>query len=242
MLVRKASANPVELSYHTMRRMVGLLALALPVTLAAGTILAALLIHGHLPHPLLQRSISDYYYTPMRDFYVGCLCVIAAFLACARGCDLHEAVTGYMAGVCALGVACFPAFNPRSGRYTHGDLVLGVIHNVFAALMYLTLSYICIFLFHKSSRAQLITRHQRERNRIYAASGLVMVACMIAMTSLTIQANIARHHPSHLLFWCESCALCSFGIAWLTRGEGFMRDKRHMVSHSAERERKVASF
>jgi hypothetical protein len=241
MLPRRSSTNPVALSYYTMRRMVGLLALALPFALAAGSILAALLLSGQLPHPLLQRSISDYYYTPMRDLYVGSLCAIAAFLACSRGHDLHEEVTGYLAGVCVLGVACVPSFNPRSSRYTHGDFIFGMIHNVFAALMYLTLAYICIFLFRKSSPAQLFTRRQRDRNRIYAASGLVMVACMIVMTSLTIQTTIERRHPSHLLFWCESCALCCFGIAWLTKGEGFMRDKRQMPNHDAGRPREVAS-
>ena len=87
MLPRSTSTNPVVLSYYTMRRMVGFIALALPFALAAGSILAALLGSGHLPHPLLQRSISDYYYTPMRDIYVGSLCAIAAFLACSRGYD-----------------------------------------------------------------------------------------------------------------------------------------------------------
>src|SRR5580692_1141392 len=151
MLPRSASTNPVVLSYYTMLRMVGLLALALPFALAAGSILAGLLISGHLPHPLLQRSISDYYYTPMRDLYVGSLCAIAAFLASSRGYDLRDEITGYLAAVCAIGVACFPSFNPRSTLFTHWEFAFGLVHTVFAALMYLTLAYICIFLFRKSS-------------------------------------------------------------------------------------------
>ena len=186
MLPRTTSTNPVVLSYYTMRRTVGVLALALPFALAAGSILARLFISGHLPHPLLQRSISDYYYTPMRDFYVGSLCAIAAFLACSRGYDLRDEITGYLAGVFALGVACFPSFNPRSIRYTQLEIVFGLLHTAFAALMYLMLAYICIFLFRKSSPQKTLTRRKQDRNRIYVVCGLIMVVCMIVMVSLTM--------------------------------------------------------
>ena len=240
MLPRSTSTNTVVLSYYTMRRMVGLIALALPFALAAGSILTALLGSGHLSHPLLERSISDYYYTPMRDYYVGSLCAIAAFLACSRGYDLHDEITGYLAAACVLGVACCPSFNPRSIRYTQLDFVFGLIHTAFAALMYLMLAYICIFLFRKSSSKKPFTHRKRDRNRIYVASGLIMVACMIAMVSLTILKVVERRHPSHWLFWCEALALGAFGVAWLTKGEGFMRDKRHQPDHVVGHHREVA--
>jgi hypothetical protein len=241
MLPRSTSTNPVVLSYYSMRRMVGLIALALPFALAAGSILTALLSSGHLPHPLLERSISDYYYTPMRDIYVGSLCAIAAFLACSRGYDLHDEITGYLAGGCALGVACFPSFNPRSSRFTQGEFGFGLVHTACAALMYLTLAYICIFLFRKSSPEKSFTHRKRDRNRIYVASGLIMVACMAAMVGLTIRSVVERHHPSPWLFWCEALANCAFGVAWLTKGEGFMRDKRHNHDHAIRHHREVAS-
>lgn len=227
MLPRSASTNPVVLSYYTMRRMVGLIALALPFALAAGSILITLLASGHLPDPLLERSISDYYYSPMRDYYVGSLSAIAAFLACSRGYDLHDEITGYIAAAFVLGVACCPPFNPRGIRYTHSDFVFGLVHTAFAALMYLMLAYVCIFLFRKSSPTKPFTRRKRDRNRIYVVCGLIMVACMIAMVGLTIRSVVERRHPSPWLFWCEALANCAFGVAWLTKGEGFMRDKRH---------------
>jgi len=241
MLPRSTSTNPVVLSYYTMRRMVGYIALALPFALAAGAILAALLLSGHLPHPLLERSISDYYYPSMRDYYVGSLSAIAAFLACSRGYDLHDEITGYLAAAVTLGVACCPSFNPRSAYYTPLDFAFGLIHTAFAALMYLMLSYICIFLFRKSSPAKPFTRRKRDRNRIYAASGLIMVACMMTMVGLTIRSVLERRHPSHWLFWCESLALGAFGVAWLTKGEGFMRDKRHQPDHAVGHHRTVQS-
>ena len=238
MLSRSTSTNPVVISYYTMRRMVGFVALILPFALAAGSILAALLGPAHdFPHPLLQRSLSDYYYTPMRNLYVGSLCAIAAFLACARGYDLRDEITGYLAGAVTFGVACCPTFNPRGVNYTQLDFAFGFIHTVLAALMYLLLSYICMFLFRKSSPEKPLTRRKRNRNRIYQTAGLIMIACMMAMTGLTIRSVVERRHPSPWLFWCESLALFAFGIAWLTKGEGSMRDRPrdqlHAVPHRA---------
>jgi UDP-N-acetylmuramyl pentapeptide phosphotransferase/UDP-N-acetylglucosamine-1-phosphate transferase len=242
MLPRSTSSNPVVLSYYTMRRMVGLIALTLPLGLAAGSILTALLGPAHqLPHPLLQRSISDYYYTSMRDYYVGSLFAIAAFLACSRGYDLHDEITGYLAGACVLGVAVCPSFNPRGTYYTSQDFAFGFLHTVFAALMYLFLSYICIFRFRKSSSEKHPTRRKQHRNRIYGISGVIMVVCMVIMVGLTLRSVIELRHPSRWLFWCETVALCAFGVAWLTKGEGFMRDKPRNHVRAAGHRRVVAS-
>jgi hypothetical protein len=64
---------------------------------------------------------------------------------------------------------------------------------------------------------------------------------MIAMVGLTIRSVVERRHPSPWLFWCEALANCAFGVAWLTKGEGFMRDKRHQPDLEVGRRREVAS-
>ena len=229
-----ASKNPAVLSYHTMRRAVGLIALSLPFGLALGSVLFGFFGPMHaLPHPLLQRSISDYYYTPMRDYYVGSLCAIAAFLASSRGYDLADEIGGYLAGALTLGVALFPPVNPQSALYTHFQVDIGFIHSGFAALMFLVLAYFCIFLFRKSAPERPITRRKRHRNRIYGACGLTIIFCMVVMVTLTLRAVVHARHPSPLLFWFESLALAAFGIAWLTKGEGILKDKPHNHLHPA---------
>jgi hypothetical protein len=223
-----ASKNPAVLSYYAMRRAVGLIALSLPIALALGSILAALAGPAHvLPHPILQRSISDYYYTSMRDYYVGSLCAIAAFLACSRGYDLNDEIAGYLAGALTFGVALFPPVNPRSAQYTHLQVEIGFIHTGFAALMFLVLAYFCIFLFRKSSPEKPFTRRKRHRNSIYGACGFTIIVCMVAMVTLTVKAVLEAHHPSPALFWFEGTALAAFGIAWLTKGEGILKDRPH---------------
>lgn len=232
MLPRKTTRNPAVLSYYTMRRAVGLIALTLPLALATGVILSSLLGSAHrLPHPLLERSISDYYYTPMRDYLVGSLCAIAAFLACSRGYDRQDEIIGYMAGAFTFGVAFFPSFDPRSARYTHIDVEFGYIHTAFAALMFLALAYFCIFLFRRSSPEKPFTRRKLHRNRVYGVCGLIMMICIVLLVSITLNAIAERRRPSPLIFWCEAVALAAFGVAWLTKGEGILRDKPHNHSH-----------
>ncbi len=209
-----------------MRRAVGLIALTLPLAIASGSILSSFLGPLHaLPHPLLERSISDYYYTPMRDYLVGSLCAIAAFLACSRGYDVQDEILGYLAGAFTFGVAFFPSFDPRGVRLTPLDVPYGYIHTVFAALMFLVLAYFCIFLFRRSTPDSQLTRRKRHRNRIYGACGLVIVVCLFLIVALTLGASLDHRRPSPALFWCESLALAAFGVAWLTKGNGILRDK-----------------
>jgi hypothetical protein len=92
-----------------------------------------------LPQPILQRSISDYYYTPVGNYLVGSLAVIAAFVFCSRGYDLSDEITGYLAGASTLGVAILPPVNPRGG-YTQLQVDIGFAHTGFAALMFLPFS------------------------------------------------------------------------------------------------------
>jgi hypothetical protein len=211
-----------------LRKLVGIIALALPFALAGGSIAVGLLGPEHdLPHPLLQRSISDYYYTPVGDLFEGSLWVIAFFLVCSRGYDRHDVISGYLAGFFTLGVALFPSFNPRLARYTHFQIRMGYVHTAFAALMFLSVAYFCLFLFRRSAQDRRKTRRKRMRNRIYGTCGVVILACMVTMVSLTLKGIADWLRPLYPLLCCESLALFAFGVAWLTKGEGLLRDLPH---------------
>ncbi|MFP5248686.1 MAG: DUF998 domain-containing protein [Acidobacteriota bacterium] len=209
-----------------MRRVVGVIALALPFALAGGTILLSLLGPNHrLPHPLLQAAISDYLYTPVGTLYVGSLAGIAMFLMSSRGYDRADEVAGYLAGIFAMGVALFPSEDPRVTRYTRLQIRIGYVHSAFAVLMFLSIAYFCLFLFRRTTPGRRITRRKQHRNRIYAACGAVILACTAVMVGLTLFEDDPRLAPYHLFLISESLALFAFGIAWLTKGEGFLRDR-----------------
>src|SRR5580704_17911032 len=84
------------LSYLALRKAVGVVALALPFVLA----IPYWLLQNHA----LESSISGYYYTGMRNLFVGSLCAISMFMLCARGYDVKDEIAGVFASLCALGV------------------------------------------------------------------------------------------------------------------------------------------
>ena len=68
----------VLVSYLTLRRVVGVLGVLLPVVVAGGCFVLGACTE-------LQDSISDYYGTEMRDVFVGVLFAIGWFLFSYRG-------------------------------------------------------------------------------------------------------------------------------------------------------------
>ena len=107
---------------------------------------------GDLPPRLIETSISAYYYTGMRTLFTGSLCAIATFMLCTRGYDRKDALADIFSGICAIGVAFFPTA-PAGGASDHQRHV-GWVHYSFAALLFLTLTYFCLFLFTMSAQGR----------------------------------------------------------------------------------------
>ena len=92
------------ISYIALRRCIGVLGMALPVVCIFG---------GWLFSNLeAQRSISFYYHTNMRDFFVGLLASVAMFLATYRGYETIDRIVSMLSGAAALGIAFFLKLAP----------------------------------------------------------------------------------------------------------------------------------
>jgi len=83
-----------------LRKAIGIIGISLPFVLAFGKII--------LGSPGIQSSISGYYYTGMRDVFVGSLCAIAVFMMSYKGYDHRDELAGDLACAFASGVALFP--------------------------------------------------------------------------------------------------------------------------------------
>jgi hypothetical protein len=189
------------MQYMALRRLVGVVGMAMPIALLVGE---KILQPGPLP-----GSISAYYYTDMGRVLVGCLCAISCFLAVYRGYD-RDYIPIRIAAVCAVGVAWFPT----------GAGVVGVLHGIFAAGMFLCLAYICLFLFTRSEE-RYPKRRKRERNTVYSVCGYAIVTCLILVgPALWIHAL----GPLHPVFWLETAAIESFGVSWLVKGQAILPD------------------
>lgn len=208
--------NPVVLSYLALRKAVGYVAVGLPFALA----ITWWFVHGH---HRLQSSISAYYYTGMRNLFVGSLCAISMFMLCCRGYDLQDEIAGIFSAFCALCVAFLPTTPEYNPTEIQGEI--GDAHYVFAALLFLTLAYFCLALFTKSSHPETMTRNKRRRNNIYIGSGYAILASIALIVISKIPAVHSRVENLDLVFWFETTALIAFGIAWLTKGEAFLKDE-----------------
>jgi hypothetical protein len=196
-----------------LRKAIGIIGISLPFVLALGKML--------LDSPGIQDSISAYYYTIMRDVFVGSLCAIAVFLMSYRGYERRDDVAGDIACAFALGVALFPT--TPAGQATSAT---GAIHLACAAGFFLTLAYFSLVLFRMTAPGGTPTPRKLQRNRVYTVCGYTILASIAMIVVVLVlfppDAPIRKLDP---LFWLESLAVVAFGVSWLTKGEAILADE-----------------
>lgn len=220
-----STQNPLNgelvISYLTLRKAIGYLGILMPIIVRLG----AYLFEG-IPS---NDSISAYYYTGMRDVFVGTLFANGVFLFCYRGPDTQDNVLTNIAGLSAVAIGLFPmdpaynkiilerfpAINDPGCYQNHG--VLGY-HIYVVATFFAILSYLAIFRFTKSNQPQ-ITKQKKSRNKVYIVCGIVMLISLGAIVLIKATGKTSS------IFWPETVAIVAFGIAWLTKGQAILKDK-----------------
>jgi hypothetical protein len=206
-------ASTHVISYMGLRQVVGLLAIALPLVLVIGEIL--------LDGPGMERSISAYYYTSMRDVMVGTLCAIAIFLLSYRGYDRRDDIAGDLACAFAVGIALFPTA-PQVGA-SSAQLLAGQVHSLCAGAFFLTLAYFSYCLFTKGDNTS--TPRKVWRARIYRTCGVIILLCAIGLGAVKLLPEDSPLHQLSPVFWFEAVGIWAFGWSWFTKGEGILRDE-----------------
>jgi hypothetical protein len=208
-----SSEQPLVRSYLFLRKGVGIIGVALPFVLILGKIV--------LESPGISGSISAYYYSVMRDVFVGSLWAIAVFLICYRY-DVPDDIASTLAGICAIGVSLFPTAPDVDA--TARQSAIGWAHLSFASCFFLILALMVIFLFRRTDQENP-TRRKQQRNIVYLSCGSAILACVVFAAFIVLVPSLAgvtwlqRLHP---IFWLESLSIFSFGIAWFVKGETFI--------------------
>jgi hypothetical protein len=200
-------------SYLSLRKAVGMIGLALPFVLALGKLL--------LEGPGLEGSVSGYYYTPMRDVFVGSLCAIAVFLWTYKGYDWRDDVAGNVASVAAVGVALFPT---APAEATAREALIGSLHLAAAAVFFLALAYFSLALFRQSDERNP-TPEKLQRNKVYTACGYTILGCLALIAALGVLPDVEAVERLAPVFWLEALAIVAFGVSWLTKGEAILKDR-----------------
>jgi len=198
-------------SYMALRKAVGLIGIFLPFVLMLGVFLI-------FRTDVLQDSISHYYYTGMRDVFVGALCAVALFMFFYAGYDKLDNWLGHAAGLFALGVAWFPATEMGQADLT------GIIHNISAALLFTIFAIFALFQFPKTNPDKDPTPEKLKRNTIYKISGVIIIVCIVVI-AFYVWFIRQRYPIPQFIYWAETVALVAFGTTWLVKGEALLGDK-----------------
>lgn len=145
---RSPGRNQLIVSYMLLRQTVGWI----------GTLLPAVLLVGVAISSAASRpgSMSGYYYTDMRNIFVGALCALGVFLGAYAGYDEVDRWITNIAGLGAIGVAFCPT-KPAvcaagtqacpASSVTHlstSQQLVGDIHLVFAATTFIALGLMAL--------------------------------------------------------------------------------------------------
>ncbi|MCW3071114.1 MAG: hypothetical protein JWO44_1004 [Bacteroidetes bacterium] len=213
----RPSNDQLIINYMILRKIVGLLGIALPFIL---------LFYSLIMKEGLQISISHYYHTDMRNIFVGTLCMVSVFLYSYKGFDHRDKITSRLACIFGLGVAFFPTTFKTIGNCEASTNFIGYIHLACACGFFLSLTYYSLFLFTESDKKKTEqTLEKRIRNIIYKICGSVMLICVVVIILYLFLPGLrCRFYHLKPVFWSEAVALWAFGFSWFVKGEAILKD------------------
>ena len=159
--------------------------------------------------PLLH-SVSAYYHEGglVRDWFVGSLVAVGAFLILYKGFSERENLLLNVAGCSAIGVALFPT---KDVGEDWG--LVSIAHFAFAATFFVCIVFVCWKL--SSDTLSLIEDPVRRLRlwKFYRIIAGAMVVLPIAAVGLLTLLGLARVR----LFALEAIVIFVFGIYWLVK-------------------------
>lgn len=204
-------------TYRRLRRAIGYLGISLPV------VLVGLSFIGFFQTEV-QPSISDYYYTNLRDIYTGTLAAVGLFMICYKGHGnpsvwKNDQLLTNVAGIMAIGVALIPVapeFEPQK-VYTlipYNYPWLDWLHYSFAALLFGIFALLAINVFTIGQReSEDIPVSTFNENHLYRFCGGAIILLIIL---IPVSETFKLFRYSTLVL--EALVLFFFGIAWLIKG------------------------
>jgi len=202
--------------YHTLRLLVGLIALTLPFTVTQQS-------------GIELSSISGSYHTVARNLFVGQLCIVGAFLWAYNGHSWQQSLLSSIAAIGAIGVALYPTSCATDASLM--DVLVDVIpycaqfeatetpHFISAAVLFGVLALFCFMPFQQGTKHGSVK--QRRRSKIYYGCGVTMVVAMLVILIANYKLSPTELDASRIVYWGEAFALVAFGIAWIVSGKFF---------------------
>lgn len=234
---QKEADNDLVISYLTLRNLIGISGMLLPLILILATSRSD-------TDARVQKTISDYYYTSSGELFVVILSMLAVFLFTYRGYSRGDKIWTFLAGIGAMGVAFFPTSSSSCNPITFSihasrcrvPRLLDMVewHLLFAALFFVAIAIVSIFYFtRKEPGAATETAEGKKtpkgiRNMIYRVCGWTIIACIIGISiyfsSVSVRNALSSITRLPVVFTLETLAIEAFGVAWVTKGETLWPD------------------
>ncbi|WP_433047720.1 hypothetical protein [Dactylosporangium sp. CS-033363] len=203
-------------SYLLMRAVIGFIGLALPFALVLGD----LALEGGKP----RGSLSEYFYTGMRDVFVGALCVTGLFLLTYKAFEHNlDNLLSNVAGVAALGVALFCtdrtagaaiALTPLQEKL--GEIPVAIVHYTCAAVFIVCLGIISLYFgIREGNRTELLGRRSPTFWRRFHFTCAAVIGVAVVFIAVT---EITGWLDAYNLLIGETLAILGFGASWLMKG------------------------
>jgi hypothetical protein len=242
---RSADENQLVISYLCLRRFVGWIGTLLPIVLLVGVVISSTQAR--------PDSISGYYYTDMRNVFVGALCALGAFLGAYDGYDKVDRWITDIAGFCAIGVAfcptkptvcaaSAPACPPFSvTQLSTGQQAVGDVHVFLAVTTFILLGLMALRFAKGGKTPSGQDWMGRIRNGLgfgtnpgdtperHQGEDLIYRSSGITILSCVMLAVLSNLLPASvnahwpLLFIFEAVAVFSFGVSWFVKGRTMER-------------------
>lgn len=209
--IRK-SAFVASRNYNRLRISIGLLFVSFPIIMFLGT-----WISGEFKIP---NTLSDYYHTNMRDFFVGMLAAISVLFLSYSGYSPTDYYMSKLASILLIGVTIFPG---AILTFHIGS----IIHDICFSLFLITQVYFSLFLFTKSAYTPTIEK--LKRNRLYRICGYTILCCLFLIALLPA---IFPHYSFTLSL--ESLSFFAIGTTWLTKGKTIFSDRSELSGSDKE--------
>ena len=195
-------------TFLLLRKAIGWIGTLLPIVVIVGD---AAFSAGPLPN-----SLSDYYYTPMRNILVGALCVLGVFLLLY---DVSVRVDRWItnaAGIGVLGVAFLPG-SPPVPHLTTSQEVIGNLHVFFASIAFLGLAATMWRFSYAVSDGPQAPPPSPRSALFYRVSACVMLG-FVLLSGVAILLPLSIQNSTLAIYDTEAVAIFTFGISWLVKG------------------------
>jgi hypothetical protein len=204
-------------SYLVLRALTGAIGITLPFVLV---------LVDHLvlrENPFLRDSLSAYYYSGVRDVFVGSLYAAGAFLITYKVAEVSlENTLSLVAGLAALVVALFPTGRdpgntepPTALQNLLGESTVNVVHFAGAGVFIVALAVLSYYFgVREGGRTGRRTAFSAQfwQRFHWTCTGLIVAAVAYLLLS-----HLLGGSPRALLYTESVCAL-AFGASWLAKG------------------------